>query len=178
MIDYYKPDVVTANDYAPFGSLLVGRKYKQVSTTYRYGFNGKENDNDVEGEGNQQDYGERVYDPRLGRFLSKDPLAGKYAAWTPYAYAMNDVIPCIDLDGAEKKVVVHWIDGLYGDGSPKIIKTTVNINKKVVFVNVSSATGLPLNNGKKYAGTEVYYALPDGQFVQGKLYMRKLFLVD
>jgi hypothetical protein len=35
---------------------------------YRYGFNGKENDNKVKGEGNQQDYGMRVYDPRLGRF--------------------------------------------------------------------------------------------------------------
>ncbi len=41
---------------------------------YRYGFNGKENDNEVKGEGNQQDYGFRIYDPRLGRFLSVDPL--------------------------------------------------------------------------------------------------------
>src|SRR5439155_19165894 len=30
---------------------------------YRYGFNGKENDNDIEGEGNVQDYGMRIYDP-------------------------------------------------------------------------------------------------------------------
>lgn len=42
---------------------------------YRYGFNGKENDNDVKGiEGSQQDYGMRIYDPRLGRFLSVDPV--------------------------------------------------------------------------------------------------------
>lgn len=38
---------------------------------YRYGFNGKENDNEVKGEGNQQDYGMRIYDPRLGKFLSE-----------------------------------------------------------------------------------------------------------
>ncbi|MEZ2442984.1 RHS repeat-associated core domain-containing protein [Chitinophaga sp. RCC_12] len=45
---------------------------------YRYGFNGKENDNEVKGEGNQQDYGMRIYDPRLGRFLSVDPLTKGY----------------------------------------------------------------------------------------------------
>ena len=37
---------------------------------YRYGFNGKENDNEVKGTGNQIDYGARIYDGRLGRFLS------------------------------------------------------------------------------------------------------------
>jgi hypothetical protein len=40
---------------------------------YRYGFNGKENDNEVKGERNQPDYGMRVYVPRLGKFLSVDP---------------------------------------------------------------------------------------------------------
>ena len=110
----------------------------------------------------------RLEGERHSRFLSVDPLTGKYAGWTPYAYAMNDVIRCIDLDGAEKKVVIHWTDGLYGDGTPKITKTTVDINKNIVFINTSAATGLPLNDGKKYAGTEVYYALPDGRFVQGQ----------
>ncbi|MBS1735236.1 MAG: hypothetical protein JSS98_01355, partial [Bacteroidetes bacterium] len=46
-----------------------GREYSPSSSSghYRYGFNGKENDNEVKGEGNQQDYGMRFYDPRLGR---------------------------------------------------------------------------------------------------------------
>lgn len=38
-----------------------------ATSSYRYGFNWKENDNEVEGEGNQQDYRMRVYEPRLGR---------------------------------------------------------------------------------------------------------------
>ncbi|MBV8255413.1 MAG: hypothetical protein JO154_22625 [Chitinophaga sp.] len=69
---------------------------------YRYGFNGKENDNEVKGEGNQQDYGMRIYDPRLGRFLSVDPLTKKYAFYTPYQFAGNKPIKYIDLDGAEE----------------------------------------------------------------------------
>jgi hypothetical protein len=64
--EYYVPDVVSATDYYPFGWAMPGRTYTAAS--YKYGFNGKENDNEVKGEGNQQDYGMRIYDPRLGRF--------------------------------------------------------------------------------------------------------------
>jgi len=68
---------------------------------YRYGFNGKENDNEVKGTGNQQDYGERIYDPRGGRFLSVDPLTKSYPMLTPYQYASNSPISGVDLDGLE-----------------------------------------------------------------------------
>ncbi len=101
IIDYYNADVVTANDYYPFGSQMPGRKYSNGSK-FRYGFNGKENDNEAKGEGNQLDYGMRIYDPRLGRFLSVDPLEGEFPWNSPYSYAENDPINSIDLDGAEK----------------------------------------------------------------------------
>src|SRR5690606_26729324 len=100
-IDYYEASVVSATDYAPFGLGLEERKYSVDG--YRYGFNGKENDNEVKGEGNQQDYGMRIYDPRLGRFLSMDPLSRFYPWYTPYQFAGNDVIRNIDLDGGEPK---------------------------------------------------------------------------
>jgi len=76
------------------------RKYS-AGDSYRYGFNGKENDNEVKGEGNQQDYGMRIYDPRLGKFLSVDPLIKSYPWYTPYQFAGNKPIWCIDLDGLE-----------------------------------------------------------------------------
>ncbi|HTE13351.1 MAG TPA: deaminase domain-containing protein, partial [Chitinophagaceae bacterium] len=101
-IDYYKANVVTANDYTPFGMQMAGRIFK-ASSTYRYGFNGKENDNEVKGEGNQQDYGLRIYDPRLGRFLSKDPLTMSFPWYTPYQFAGNSPLANIDLDGGEPK---------------------------------------------------------------------------
>ncbi len=82
---------------------MPGRKYS-AGSGYRYGFNGKENDNEVKGEGNQQDYGMRIYDPRLGRFLSVDPLSAEYPWNSTYAFAENDVIRSIDLEGAEKDV--------------------------------------------------------------------------
>jgi len=92
--------VLTANDYYPFGMIMPGRKYA-FDDTYRYGFNGKENDNEVKGEGGQQDYGMRIYDPRLGRFLSVDPIGDEYPELTPYQFASNTPLWAIDLDGLE-----------------------------------------------------------------------------
>jgi RHS repeat-associated protein len=86
---------------------MQGRKYS-VQVPYRYGFNGKENDNEVKGEGNLQDYGMRMYEPRLGRFISLDPLVNKYAELTPYQFASNKPINSIDQDGGESKEVYQW----------------------------------------------------------------------
>ncbi|WP_312847245.1 RHS repeat-associated core domain-containing protein [Chitinophaga polysaccharea] len=80
---------------------MEGRKWG-LGGVYRYGFNGKENDNEIKGEGNQQDYGMRIYDPRIGKFLSVDPLTKDYPWNSTYAFAENDVIRNIDLVGAEK----------------------------------------------------------------------------
>jgi RHS repeat-associated protein len=81
--------------------VMPGRKYPAASGVYRYGFNGKENDNEVKGEGNQQDYGMRIYDPRLMRFLSVDPISNDYPELTPYQFASNRPIDGIDQDGLE-----------------------------------------------------------------------------
>lgn len=43
----------------------------------RHGFNGKEFDWEVKGWMNQVDYGFRIHDPRIGRFLSIGPLTKK-----------------------------------------------------------------------------------------------------
>jgi RHS repeat-associated protein len=79
---------------------MPGRKFTSGSG-YRYGFNGKENDNEVKGEGAQQDYGFRISDPRVGRFLSIDPLTKQYPYYSPYHFAGNSPIKFIDLDGLE-----------------------------------------------------------------------------
>ena len=85
---------------------MPGRKYSSGSG-YRYGFNGKENDNEVKGEGNQQDYGNRIYETRLGRFLSVDPVTKSYPQLSPYQFASDKPINGIDLDGLE------WVLKIY-----------------------------------------------------------------
>ena len=67
--------------------MLMPGRTMSLSNGYRYGFNGKENDNGVSGQGNQYDYGFRIYNPRIGRFLSVDPLTQTYPYYTPYQFA-------------------------------------------------------------------------------------------
>jgi len=69
---------------------------------YRYFFNGQEADNEVLGEGALHAFEYRMHDTRIGRFWSVDPLAGKFPWNSTYAFAENDVIRAIDLEGLEK----------------------------------------------------------------------------
>ena len=78
--------------------VIPGRKFT-AGSGYRYGFNGKELDKE---DPIQYDYGFRIYDPRLGKFKSVDPLITSFPWNSPYAFAENDVIRCIDLEGKEK----------------------------------------------------------------------------
>jgi RHS repeat-associated protein len=72
---------------------------------YRYGFNNMEKDDEIKGAGNSYSFKFRIYDARLGRFLSVDPLASSYPWNSTYAFAENDVIRAIDLEGLEKYIV-------------------------------------------------------------------------
>lgn len=75
---------------------MPGRKYS-AGSGYRYGFNGKEDDDET----GWQDYGFRIYDSRLAKFFSVDPLADDYPYYSPYQFAGNMPIWFIDLDGGE-----------------------------------------------------------------------------
>jgi RHS repeat-associated protein len=68
---------------------------------YRYGFQGQERDNEWKGAGLSYNYKYRVHDPRIGRFLSKDPLFKTYPHNSTYAFSENRVIDGIDLEGLE-----------------------------------------------------------------------------
>ncbi len=96
----YDAEVSTYTDYYPFGMQMPTRTFA-ASTAHRYGYNGKENDNDVKVDGGQQDYGFRIYDPRVARFLSVDPLAYKYHHLSGYIFCRNDPVNFIDTDGRE-----------------------------------------------------------------------------
>jgi RHS repeat-associated protein len=87
--------VISAKDYYPFGMSMPSRTTE--GGTYRYGFNGKETDQET----GIQDYGMRWYLPNIARFPSVDPLTQEYPWYTPYQFAGNMPIQYIDLDGCE-----------------------------------------------------------------------------
>ena len=95
----YLPDLVSTQDYSPFGMQLEGRSWN--SKEYRFGFQGQETENDMYGDGNASFYKYRISDNRLGRFFSIDPLAAKYPHNSPYAFSENRVIDGVELEGLE-----------------------------------------------------------------------------
>jgi RHS repeat-associated protein len=133
---HYEPDVVSATDYAPFGMGLVGRKFGAAG---RYGFNGKENDKEVS-EG-AQDYGMRINEVRLGRFLSVDPISSTYPMLTPYQFASNRPIDGIDLDGLEwaKKVIMK--NGKTSEILYTVKLKVINSTQTMTQENVNKAIG-------------------------------------
>ena len=101
---FYRPEVASAQDYYPFGMIMPRRNYRD--TSFRFGFNNKEKDDEVYGIGNSIDYTKRILDPRLGRFLSVDPLTNSYPWYTPFQFAGNKPIMAVDLDGKEEHVII------------------------------------------------------------------------
>ncbi|MCP4122987.1 MAG: hypothetical protein GY751_14645, partial [Bacteroidetes bacterium] len=99
-LDYYTADVQTATDYFPFG-MQMPRRNDSAGSGYRFGFQGQEKDDEIYGDGNALSFKYRIHDPRLGRFLSRDPLMKKYPWNSPYAFQENKLGLGIELEGLE-----------------------------------------------------------------------------
>jgi RHS repeat-associated protein len=120
---YYHPIIKSATDYYAFGSPIEDRMFQ--ADGYRFGFNGQEKDNEIKGEGNSLEFKFRIYDPRLGRFLSIDPLTSKYPFWTPFAFAGNRPIDGVDLEGKEwEQYMMRIIVESKGVTALKVISTS------------------------------------------------------
>ncbi|RYY45267.1 MAG: hypothetical protein EOO06_16800, partial [Chitinophagaceae bacterium] len=135
-----------------------------VTTTdgkgYRYKFNGKEEDLET----STQDYGMRIYDPRLGKFLSEDPLFKEYPWFTPYQFGSNNPITCIDLDGLEGLVATGSSQPFSNNSRPIGMVLSPQDANRIAYVTAVAAFKLAFSeplakklidnyaygNGKKY----------------------------
>jgi RHS repeat-associated protein len=176
LIDHFTADVVTAQDYYPFGMIMPGRSFVAASGgNYRYGFNGKENDNEVKGVGDQQDYGMRIYDPRVGRFLSVDPITYKYPELTPYQFSSNSPIANVDWDGGESKYYSANLFDYLSKGNVILAKTTMT---KVEETGVETGVRgmFHIGHGPLGKGTRTDFYLTETKVEDGQVTHRKLYL--
>jgi len=93
---------------------------------HRYGFNGQEKDDEINGANNSYTYEYRVHDPRLGRFLSIDPIQKEYPWNSTYAFAENRVIDGVDLEGRE------WSSTTATDKTTGATVVTLSVHIKVI----------------------------------------------
>jgi RHS repeat-associated protein len=109
-------------DYSPFGVSLDGRTIE--GDFYRRGFNGMEKDDEVKGKGNNYDFGARIFDPRVGRWLSVDKKEAKKSFITSFNFCSNNPILFIDPDGnTDFYFGSKWI-GTDGNNNGLIAKVT------------------------------------------------------
>ena len=94
VLDHYVAQVVQAQDYYAFGAAMEGRSFS--ISAYRFGFNGKENDPESNG---NYDFGARFLDVRLGRWLRMDPITHSFQS--PYAAMEGNPISLIDPNGGK-----------------------------------------------------------------------------
>lgn len=160
-------------------------KLAQSSDDYRFGFNGMEKDGEAwSGDaGNQLDFGDRIYDSRLGRFLSTDAWEYKYPSHSTYNAFMGNPIVNIDPtgNGAETTVKTDENGDEYAEISSTIYVYTDQ--EGVDIENFAHTLETSLNAQFNYTGQ---YSKTDGNGdaitpqvkVQGKGKMDAVFNIN
>ena len=106
---------IEQNAYYPFGGRhTFGQTYAQT-TSNRYKFNGKEQQ--TIGNLDLLDYGARMYDTKIARWLVQDPLAEKYFPLGAYSFSGNNPVMNVDRDGKAWDVFIDVAALVYDVGS-------------------------------------------------------------
>jgi RHS repeat-associated protein len=90
----FRLDQREASNYYPFGMIMPGLHWNTTSFSSRFAFNGMMKDDGIKGLGNSYNTEFRMFDPRIGRWLSKDPVAKPWES--TYAGMGNNPIGMID----------------------------------------------------------------------------------
>lgn len=103
-VQHFSGPLQEENHYYPFGLTMAGISDKAIKTQYaqnKYRYNGKELQNEEFADGSgleEYDYGARMMDPQLGRFVVQDPLS-EISFTTSYSYCLNNPIKFKDANG-------------------------------------------------------------------------------
>jgi RHS repeat-associated protein len=137
--------------------MMPGRNYSAASG-YRYGFNGKERDKDINI--GAIAFEARIYDSRVGKMFSTDSRQAEYAWQSTYAYYKNSPINVIDVKGRggtsthldpSGKVIAVYNDGDNSIYKHQTAKTKEEVDKwRKKFSNNSG-------NGVKVGETLYWY---------------------
>jgi RHS repeat-associated protein len=101
---------------------------------YRFGFNGMESEGTIYGERNTYDFGARMYDARIGRWFSVDPLGSSTPFLSTFVFCLDNPLRMVDPDGNHHEDVI--IKSVEDKGTH--IEVQAEVNMKIVVLNVSN----------------------------------------
>lgn len=98
-----KSPVVQQDDYYPFG-MSFNSYQRENGTVNQYLYNGKEKQDELDL--GWMDYGARMYDNTIARWLTIDPKSYKYESYSPFNYVLNNPLSFIDPTGMEVESIL------------------------------------------------------------------------
>jgi len=123
--------------------------WKSDAGTYRYGFNGQEHEDEFTG--GDYDFGVRMYDPRIARFLSLDPLKRLFTSESNYSYAGNSPIVLVDNKGEKKTWYITIIDKWGNETVIKVVdKNKVKTKQYELVYTESEGVGFKIPYTKEF----------------------------
>ncbi|ACU60484.1 RHS repeat domain-containing protein [Chitinophaga pinensis] len=159
VINHTSGPLVQSMHYYPFGVSMAGISTQAFSAAgysrNRILFAGKELQSKEYRDGGSldwYDFGSRMYDPQIGRWMIVDPKANKMRRYSPYTFAFNNPIKFIDPDG-----MMPWSDyiNLKGEKVAHREDGTNNVNLLLTKSKDEATVNRFIDNG--------YYLINPGQ---------------
>ena len=163
-VERFEADVLSGVDYYPFGKTLPDRQYYASNDTSQFinGFNGMRYDHEINQKGRSIDYGARILDVDLERWLSVDAMWKANVHITPFAFSYICPLKIKDADGnigrdSEGNII------FLPDGKPRFVMIGAYVESETV---PDDGTKIINEVGYGYLAQMGYVLADDGSRIQ------------